>query len=89
MHFDDLHDQHIVDQALAEAIELGSMRAAGKTPEGDDLFELTAKGVLSTAFMYIQALQATTDAERRDFTEEEKADILGHLKTVMEALERK
>ncbi len=87
--FDDLKSAHEVDQALAEAIELGTIRIAGKNPSGDDLLELTAKGVVSTALMFVQPILDLANAEKRDFTPKEKAELREHLKTVMQALNKK
>jgi hypothetical protein len=83
---DDLHDRHTVDQALAEALELGSIRVAGKGPDGDDLLELTAKGTLSTALLLIQPIIERADSEKRDLTEDEKGDVREHLETVLKKL---
>lgn len=76
--FDDLRAKHEVDQGIAESIELGNMRIVGQNAQGDDVFELTAKGLTKAALMFLQQLINRADADKRDFTAEEKHEALGH-----------
>ena len=53
MDYDEMKTRHEVDQALAESIELGNMRITGKNEQGQDLLELTVKGVTRTEGMQV------------------------------------
>lgn len=86
--FEDMRLTHEVDQALAESISYGYMRAVGQR-DGENTYELTSKGMLVAAIMHIQVYQVVADNEQRDFNQEEKAEILEHLKFVMKALKRR
>lgn len=88
MDFDDIKASHEVDQALAESIELGNIRLAGKNEQGQDLLELTAKGVTRTVAMMIEQALVTADAQKRDFTASERHELVGHLLTAITALQK-
>jgi hypothetical protein len=85
MNRDDLLVKHEVDQGLAEALELGNIRIIGKNEQGDDLLQLTSKGVLRSACLFFQAAIEEADKERRDFTPEERHELMSHVLHICEA----
>ena len=84
--FEDLGDKHVVDQSIAEALAMGSIRIVGKNEAGDDMLQLTAKGTTRAAVMLLEALIVKADEERRDFSEAEKSEVLKQFWTVRESL---
>jgi len=88
MDYDEMKTTHEVDQAIAGSIELGNIRIVGQNAEGQDLMELTSKGVTRTVGMLINSLVATADTEKRDFTDEEKHELAGHLINAITALQK-
>lgn len=88
MNTDDLKSAHEIDQALAESIELGNIRIVGQNEQGQDLMELTSKGVTRTALLIAQQFIETADSEKRDFTADERHEIAGHLIQAIIALQK-
>ena len=81
MNFDEMKTQHEVDQALAEAIELGTIKEVG-----DGKYSLTARGVVHSALMVIQDVLSKADQDKRDLNDEEKKEVLSHIDTMSQAL---
>jgi len=88
MEYDDVRTRQEVDQALADAIATGNMVVTGKTVAGEELMSLTAKGVVRTAYTFVQSYLEQADEARRDFTPEEKQILAEHLATALQALTR-
>lgn len=85
--FEDLRIVHEVDQALAGGIATGNIRVAGQTSEGEDMYELTMKGLFSGLVMHIEGITMVANAENRDFTPEELMSILDGIGVVMGVIE--
>lgn len=88
MKLTDLKATHDADQRSAEAIELGDARLVGSNEQGEDTMELTAKGVTRIAIIMTERFVSAADAEKRDFTQAEKHEIIGHLFYALVALKQ-
>jgi hypothetical protein len=85
MNRDDLLVIHEVDQDLAESLELGNIRIIGRNEQGEDLLQLTPKGVLRAACLFFQTAIEEADKHKRDFTPEERHELMTHVLHIYEA----
>ena len=71
-----------IERAIAESIALGNMTTDGKT------YSLTVKGMTHAALLQVHVIIARADDEKRDFTADEKLQIIKYMNNAIKALQK-